>query len=75
MYCSVPDKFLLYADVNTVKMLHLDDSSQIHTLLRGTNDANYVAVAYDPLRNTLYLSDVTGWVTLTIIIIPVLIVP
>lgn len=57
--CSVPEEFVLYVDVNRVKMLSLRNSYQVHTLVYGPSDANYVAVAYDALYKMLYISDVT----------------
>ena len=58
---SVPDKFLLVADMGSVKMIGLDgnDDQAVYTLVQGNGYfSNFVAVAYNSATQTVYYSGV-----------------
>ncbi|KAL3858987.1 hypothetical protein ACJMK2_009231, partial [Sinanodonta woodiana] len=57
--CTRPDNFLLYADLNTINLLSLDEGSdpQPQTLVRGGTQSNFVALAYDSTLDMIYWSD------------------
>ncbi|XP_048254821.1 uncharacterized protein LOC124138972 isoform X1 [Haliotis rufescens] len=58
--CDRPQNFLLYADLNTLKLNSLDPESEeaTHTLLYSDIKSNFIAVAYDERTDTIYWSDI-----------------
>ncbi|GFO27156.1 low-density lipoprotein receptor-related protein 4-like, partial [Plakobranchus ocellatus] len=58
--CSQPQNFLLVADLNTIKMISLDEGfeSAAHTLYFGDVHTNIVALAYDSMTATVYWNDI-----------------
>ena len=58
---SEPTNFLLFADLNTIKMLHLDNKArgqtEVRTLHFGEANANYVALSFDDSSKIIYWSD------------------
>lgn len=59
-----PENFLLFADLNTLKMLSLDPGTEetVHTLHYGATAANYVGLVYDETTDTIYWNDQTRFV-------------
>lgn len=56
-----PQNFLLVADLNTLKLVSLDEDTEpgAHTLLYDNIDSNFVALAYDETTDSVYWSDIT----------------
>ncbi|BFZ13036.1 hypothetical protein BsWGS_16075 [Bradybaena similaris] len=59
--CQRPQNFLLVADLNTLKMISLDDDTETgaHTLFYSSVESNFVALAYDNTTDMIYWSDIT----------------
>ncbi|XP_050396212.1 uncharacterized protein LOC126814850 [Patella vulgata] len=59
--CERPANFVLFADLNSLKMVSLDPESEstVHTIQYGHIRSNFVAVAYDKSTDTIYWSDIT----------------
>lgn len=58
-----PQNFLLVADLNTLKMISLDDDTETgaHTLFYASVESNFVALAYDNTTDMIYWSDITKY--------------
>lgn len=58
---SEPTNFLLFTDLNSIRMLSLDGSQDQHVYILhyGPFKANYVALTYDPIEKNIYWSDLT----------------
>ncbi|CAL1546461.1 unnamed protein product, partial [Lymnaea stagnalis] len=59
--CARPTNFLLVADLNTLKLVSLDDNTEsgARTFLYDSIDSNFVALIYDEVTDTIYWSDIT----------------
>ncbi|KAK0061867.1 low-density lipoprotein receptor-related protein 4-like isoform X1, partial [Biomphalaria pfeifferi] len=59
--CARPGNFLLVADLNTLKMVSLDDFTETgpRTVLYDNIDSNIAALIYDDVTDTIYWSDLT----------------
>ncbi|XP_012940627.1 uncharacterized protein LOC101861747 [Aplysia californica] len=59
--CARPQNFLLVADLNTLKLVSLDDNTDTrsHNLLYSDVKSNFVALAFDKSTDTVYWSDLT----------------
>lgn len=59
--CNVPSKFLLFADMDSIKMIGLDGTPDkaVYTLVQGNGYfSNFVAIAYNHATHTVYYSGV-----------------
>lgn len=65
MICFVePKMYALFADMNTIKLIGLDDGAQdlgVYTFIYGPTDAHYMALCLDRSTDTLYFSDLTRY--------------
>ncbi|KAI0212703.1 hypothetical protein LSAT2_002359 [Lamellibrachia satsuma] len=59
--CSIPSKFLLFADMGSIKMIGLDGTTDqaVYTVVQGNGYfSNFVAIAYNPTTKIVYYSGV-----------------
>ncbi|XP_013392591.1 uncharacterized protein LOC106160517 [Lingula anatina] len=66
--CVAPENFVLFADLNTIKLINLDNPSDrhIYTLVQGSYNANFVAMVYEQKERRIFWADLKSPRLLTV---------